>query len=86
MEKIAILNAKGNNATNLQVYTAEIYKAIMPILENFQSAESLEVGGVTFEKDEATAKRIETIVNKFGTDWYAKVGKAKVQTIVEFID
>lgn len=86
MEKIQILNEKGNKATNLQVFTAEIYKEVMPILQKFQDAESLEVGGITFEKDDATAKRIDTIINKFSTDWKAKVGKAKVQTIVEFID
>lgn len=86
MEKIQILNEKGNKATNLQVFTAEIYKEVMPILLKFQDAESLEVGGITFEKDDATAKRIDTIINKFSTDWKAKVGKAKVQTIVEFID
>lgn len=86
MEKIQILNEKGNKATNLQVFTAEIYKEVMPILLKFQDAESLEVGGITFEKDDATSKRIDTIINKFSTDWKAKVGKAKVQTIVEFID
>jgi len=86
MEKIQILNSKGNNATTLQVFTAEIYKEVMPILQKFAEAESLEVGGVTFEKDEATIKRVDTIMAKFATDWHSKVGKAKVKTIVEFID
>ena len=86
METIQILNAKGNKATTLQAFTSEIYKQVMPILKEFAEAESLEIGGVTFEKDEATDKRIDTIMSKFDTDWYAKVGKAKVQTIVEFID
>ena len=86
METIKILNAKGNKATNLQAFTSEIYKQIMPILKEFSEAESLEIGGVTFEKDEASTKRIETIMAKFDADWFAKVGKAKVQTIVEYID
>jgi len=86
MEKVKVLNHKGNEATNLQVYTAEIFKAVMPILEKFNEAETLEIGGVEFEKDEKVQKRIDTIIGKFATDWYAKVGKAKVKTIVEYID
>jgi len=86
MEKVAILNNKGNEATNLQVYTSEIFKAVMPILEKFNETEAIEIGGVTFEKDEKVQKRIDTIIGKFATDWYAKVGKAKVKTIVEYID
>jgi len=86
MEKVTILNHKGNEATNLQVFTAEIFKEVMPILEKFNEAESIEVGGKSFEKDEKVQKRIDTIMSKFSTDWFAKVGKAKVKTIVEFID
>lgn len=86
MEKVTILNHKGNEATNLQAFTSEIFKAVMPILEKFNEAETLEIGGVQFEKDEKVQKRIDTIMSKFQTDWYAKVGKAKVKTIVEYID
>ena len=86
METIEIRNAKGNKATTLQVFTAEMYKEIAPILQKFAEAESLEIGGVVFEKDEATSKRIETMIGKFEDSWKAKVGKAKVKTIVEFID
>jgi hypothetical protein len=86
MEKVTILNHKGNEATNLQVWTAEIYKAVMPILEQFDESEAIEIGGVTFDKDEKVQKRIDTIMTKFSADWFAKVGKAKVKTIVEFID
>ena len=86
MEKLKVLNHKGNEATNLQVYTAEIFKAVMPILEKFNEAETLEIGGVEFEKDDKVQKRLDTIIAKFSTDWYAKVGKAKVKTIVEYID
>lgn len=86
MEKVAILNNKGNEATNLQVFTSEIFKRIMPILQEFDETEAIEIGGVTFEKDEKVDKRINTIIGKFNTDWYAKVGKAKVKTIVEYID
>lgn len=86
MEKVTILNHKGNEATNLQAFTSEIFKAVMPILEKFNEAETLEIGGVQFEKDEKVQKRIDTIMTKFSTDWYAKVGKAKVKTIVEYID
>lgn len=86
METIQILNEKGNKATTLQVFTAEMFKEISPILQKFAEAESLEIGGVIFEKDEATIKRIDTMIGKFEDSWKAQVGKAKVKTIVEFID